>query len=97
MFWLQTVGRILAIFIGFGYYVYFTGKTGQTPGKKYMNIKVVKLDGVTPPGFTSAFLREVVGKTLSAVIFLLGYLWAIWDPQKQAWHDKIAGTLVVKV
>ena len=25
----------------------------------------------------------------------LGYLWAAWDPQKQGWHDKIAGTFVI--
>jgi len=27
---------------------------------------------------------------------VLGYLWVIWDPKKQAWHDKIAHTLVIK-
>jgi uncharacterized RDD family membrane protein YckC len=26
----------------------------------------------------------------------LGYFWAIWDKDNQAWHDKIAGTVVVK-
>jgi uncharacterized RDD family membrane protein YckC len=27
----------------------------------------------------------------------LGFLWIIWDPERQAWHDKIAGTVVVRV
>ena len=29
-------------------------------------------------------------------IFLLGYIWAFADTEKQAWHDKLAGTLVVE-
>ena len=27
----------------------------------------------------------------------LGYLWMLWDPQRQTWHDKAAGTYVVRV
>jgi uncharacterized RDD family membrane protein YckC len=30
-------------------------------------------------------------------VFGLGALWIIRDPERQAWHDKIAGTYVVKV
>jgi uncharacterized RDD family membrane protein YckC len=40
-------------------------------------------------------LRESFGKTLSGIFFGLGYLWALWDRDSQAWHDKIAGTLVI--
>jgi uncharacterized RDD family membrane protein YckC len=32
---------------------------------------------------------------VSAVVFLLGYLWMIWDSEKQTWHDKVAGSVVV--
>jgi uncharacterized RDD family membrane protein YckC len=41
-------------------------------------------------------VREVVGKMVSGFFFGLRYFWAIWDPDNQAWHDKIAGTLVVR-
>ena len=40
-------------------------------------------------------LRETVGKLVSALILLLGFLWILWDKDRQGWHDKIAGTLVV--
>jgi len=30
-------------------------------------------------------------------IFLLGYLWMLWDAQQQTWHDKLANTTVVPV
>jgi uncharacterized RDD family membrane protein YckC len=32
---------------------------------------------------------------VSAIVFMLGYLWVAFDPRKQAWHDKLAGTVVV--
>ena len=33
---------------------------------------------------------------MTALPLGLGYLWAIWDKQKQGWHDKMAGTVVVR-
>ena len=42
-------------------------------------------------------MREVVGKFISGLVLNLGYLWVIWDGQKQGWHDKIADTYVVRV
>ncbi len=78
------------------YYVYFTAK-GQTLGKKALKIRVVRVENGEAPGYLKAFLREVVGKMVSAMVFGLGYLWMLWDPKKQTWHDKIAGTVVVKV
>ncbi len=79
------------------YYVYFIGSKGQTVGKMAMKIKVVKEDDNSVPGYGSAFLREVIGKLLSSIVFSLGYFWMIWDVKKQGWHDKIAHTIVVKV
>jgi len=34
---------------------------------------------------------------VSWVVFLLGYLWMLWDSEKQCWHDKFAGDVVVPV
>jgi uncharacterized RDD family membrane protein YckC len=31
------------------------------------------------------------------VVFFLGFLWIIFDREKQGWHDKIAGTVVIKL
>ena len=69
---------------------------GQSPGKIAIGIKIVKMDG-TPIGFGTALLREVLGKIVSAIILLLGYIWILFDGKRQGWHDKIAGTYVVKV
>jgi len=78
----------------FGYFFLFTASRGQTPGKRLLKIKVIRLDGQKPDWLTS-LLRQSLGYTLSAVPCLLGYFWAGIDSQKQAWHDKLARTLVV--
>lgn len=91
-FAVQAVNLVLSA----AYYVYFIGKSGQTLGKKAMSIKVVRKDNQQVPGFMAALLRETIGKAVSAIVLGLGYLWAIWDKDKQAWHDKIAGTIVIK-
>lgn len=93
----KSIGSLIVFGIQIAYAIYFIGTKGQTPGKMAMKIKVVKEGTNEHPDFTKAFLREVVGKFVSSLVFALGYLWAIWDPKKQTWHDKMAGTIVVKV
>lgn len=86
----------ISMLAGFAYWIYFTGKSGQTLGKKMMKIKVIDAQSGLPPSFMNAFLREVIGKFVSNAVFSLGYLWMLWDDKKQTWHDKIAGTIVIK-
>lgn len=78
------------------YFWLFTGLKGQTPGKMIVRIKVVNARG-DAPGLAAAFLREIVGKTLSAIALLLGYIWIAFDKEKRGWHDIIASTRVVEV
>jgi len=60
-----------------------------------MGLKVVSADGggIISPG--TAVLRYV-GTFISGIALLLGYLWVIWDPKHEAWHDKMAATKVIK-
>lgn len=91
-----NVASIVSLIISISYYVVYQAKYGQTIGKKAMNIKVITYDGETPTMF-AFFLREVIGKTISAIILFIGYLMVIWDAKKQGLHDKIASTYVVYV
>jgi len=78
------------------YFTYFwsaAGK-GQTLGSRALNIRVVKTDG-SYLDYGGAFLR-FIGFIISCVVFFIGIIWAAFDAQKQGWHDKIAGTYVVK-
>jgi uncharacterized RDD family membrane protein YckC len=65
---------------------------GRTPGKALFGLRVVRADG-TPVRLGRAVVRAL-GYLLSAIL-LLGFLWVLVDPDRKAWHDRIAGTAVV--
>lgn len=66
-----------------------------TPGKKVLGISIVDANtGETPtPG---QCVGRYLAYFLSALPFGLGFLWAAFDKKKQAWHDKLAGTVTVR-
>jgi uncharacterized RDD family membrane protein YckC len=78
-----------------GYMILFTGLRGQTPGKMVMGLHVVR-PGRPVPGIGPALARELLGRPLSLLSLGLGYASASWDPRKQTWHDKLAGTYVIR-
>ncbi len=87
----------LLIVVSLVYMVYsivMIGHYGATLGKMAMGIKVVKTD-LSPVGYGWALVRETVGKWISGFICDLGYIWAGFDPRKQAWHDHLCNTLVI--
>jgi uncharacterized RDD family membrane protein YckC len=86
---------LMTIFISMFYFTYFHGAAGQTPGKMIFGLKVVQSTGEQMT-FGLAFLRWV-GYIISAVVFYLGFAWIAFDAKKQGWHDKIAGTVVIRV
>lgn len=87
---------ILSVIISVYYWVFYQRSQGQTLGKKAMGIKVVDLAGNKPTAMTF-FLREIIGKLVSSIILFIGYLMILWDGKKQGLHDKIAGTVVIRV
>ena len=68
---------------------------GRSPGMALMGIRIVREEDGGRPGFARVAVRYA-GYLLSAGFLLIGYAWAIFDSRKQAWHDKLAGTLVVR-
>jgi uncharacterized RDD family membrane protein YckC len=92
---LKTVGALLGAAIGIAYFVYFEGgRSGATLGKRAVGIRVVDFDTGSPIGYGRAFVRYI-GRFVSLVVVLLGYLWMLWDKEKQCWHDKFASDVVV--
>jgi uncharacterized RDD family membrane protein YckC len=86
------VGLILQILY---YGVLPTRWNGKTVGKSALNIRIVMEDG-SDITFGRMFLRNIVGYFISWFVLALGFLWIIWDEDKQGWHDKIASTMVVQ-
>ena len=80
----------------FVYYPFFEGKpAGQTLGKKAVGIRVVRKSNGGPLGYGLAIGR-LFARFADSFTLGLGLLWAAWDPEHQTFHDKIAGTLVVR-
>jgi uncharacterized RDD family membrane protein YckC len=66
----------------------------STIGGIICGLKVVRLDG-RPIDWPTAIVRAL-SCFLSLAVVGLGFLWIAIDSEKQAWHDKIAGTVVVR-
>lgn len=75
--------------------IYLCERDGQSFGKRFIGIRIVRVDG-SRPGYRTAVLRHLIGYPLSILCGGLGIWWALWDERQQGWHDKLAGTLVVK-
>ena len=75
-------------------FVVLAGSNGQSAGMRILGIYIVREDG-RPFTIKDAAMRHLVGYPLSTVAFFLGFLWMLWDPRQQGWHDKIARTIVV--
>jgi hypothetical protein len=96
--WLGGVSDDLGL--GFGWFaLYFTAFTvlgrGQTPGKRLLGIKVLRLDN-RPLGWWLAFER-FGGYAASFSTGLLGFAQVLWDRNRQALHDRAVGTVVVRL
>jgi uncharacterized RDD family membrane protein YckC len=89
------VGVAARLALSCAFYVGMVGACGQTLGKMAMAVRVTGPDG-QKPSFWRTTLRETLGKLISLPVFCLGFLWMLWDSEQQTWHDKLAGTHVVR-
>lgn len=93
----EGISTLISLVVNFGYFWFFTVKYGATLGKRFFGLRVVTVDGSESIDPVKGFLREVVGRFISGIVLSLGYLWILWDKERQGWHDKIAGTYVLQV
>ena len=75
--------------------IWFWVSKKATPGKMLLSLQVV--DAKTGNSLTvGQSLLRYIGYFVSAIPFCLGLIWVGFDSKKQGWHDKIAGTVVVR-
>src|SRR5438876_11239317 len=96
----STTGRSgIQTLLGIIYLTYFWSSSspwpGQTVGDKLLSLRVIRTDG-SDLTIVQALIR-CVGLFISFIVIFIGVIWVAFDPNKQGWHDKIAGTYVVKV
>jgi uncharacterized RDD family membrane protein YckC len=90
----------LGILVSYLYHVTFMHKSGQTPGKRFLKIKVVRAVDAAPMTTSIARKRWIAGILAPSFAPYFSYadaLWLLWDkPYRQCLHDKCAETVVVK-
>jgi uncharacterized RDD family membrane protein YckC len=96
----QTAANLIAGVVAFLYYVLQHGRWGQTPGKRVMSLRVVRADDGGPISYGQAAWRLLFAYLVSLATCGIGGLvdvaWILWDARRQALHDKVARTVVVK-
>jgi uncharacterized RDD family membrane protein YckC len=95
---LLTLAGVLSVVIDVAYFAYFWSSRGASIGMMPFGFKVRDVATGQYPTMGKAALRGIiwtleVGFT-TCIIGAIGWLWQLWDPKKQAIHDKIAGTIV---
>jgi uncharacterized RDD family membrane protein YckC len=85
----KHAGGLISYPVMIGYYLFFEGTFGATPGKMITKTRVVRFDGDKPR------FGQIVGRTLSRFVPFEPF--SFFSNNSQGWHDRWSGTRVVKV
>jgi uncharacterized RDD family membrane protein YckC len=91
---LIAIGGVVAVLWAVSYFVFFWTTTGQTPGDRVMGIRVQDATTGRPLRLGRAALR-LAGAVVSLLLLFAGYLLILVDARRRAFHDRLAGTVVV--
>ncbi|WP_215398155.1 RDD family protein [Rheinheimera oceanensis] len=75
--------------------VLFWIKKQATPGKLMLSAQIVDARTSNKPT-TSQYIYRYVGYFVATIPLGLGFIWVAFDKRKQGWHDKLAGTIVIR-
>lgn len=76
-------------------YAWWGSASGRSPGKQIVGIRVVREATNAAPGLLLGLAR--LGAYLVSLAPLgVGFFWPLWDRKRQAWHDKLTHTIVVR-
>ena len=78
------------------YYGHFYSTKAASPGKLLLGLEVYDVDGHTKLSYGRAFLRESLGKFISSVPLLMGYVIVLIREDRRALHDLLFDTRVIK-
>lgn len=103
---------VVVFLVGFVYFTVMHARWGQTLGKKALGIRLVKASDLSAVSWGQAIGRQAIVYVITAgtsalnllspvagflgLVGLLDNAWILWDDRRQALHDKVAGTVVVK-
>lgn len=90
----SLTGTAISFVISFSYVVLLNAN-GGTLGKRSLGMRLQNRETGENIGIGMAVVRYFVA-IASGLAIGIGYLWVLWDANKQTWHDKAAGSVVVK-
>ncbi len=76
------------------YQTFFVWYYGATPGKMMLKIRVISTIDLENPNIIYSLNRAII-RVISESLFYIGFLWALTNPKRETWHDKVAKTLVI--
>lgn len=82
--------------VGYIYYILFFRFGGQTPGKRLFRLRVIDLEGRPRLGWYQS-LERTHGYAASTLLAFLGFIQVLWDHQGLTMHDRLAGTMVIRL
>ncbi|MFN2141194.1 MAG: RDD family protein [Candidatus Promineifilaceae bacterium] len=93
----STIVLFIAIAFNFivigAYFILAWNWTGATVGDALFGLHVVSKRGERVSILHS--IMRLIGMYISVIVFLLGFIWALFDRRRQGWHDKLGGTFVL--
>jgi len=97
---LQAISGLINLIVDLAYFGYLWSSRGQSVGMMPFGFVVRDAQTGQFPSMGKSVLRGFIwsieaGLTV-CLVGAIGWLWMLWDPQRQAIHDKVAGTIVTK-
>lgn len=92
----NVADNLVGLLFSFAYFAGLWTLNGATYGQRWLGMKVLDAATLQPPRPGQAALRWL-GLLISFLVLCIGVIWVAFDPRKQGWMDKMAGTVVVRV
>ena len=92
----QTYSFVIGLGVSYFYYLFCYQWKRASLGKLALDLEVLVLKNGKAPSYLEVFLRETIGKPVSAFLLMIGYMIAIFRADGRGLHDLIAGTQVIR-
>ncbi|WP_459848995.1 RDD family protein [Campylobacter concisus] len=76
------------------YHAFFVWYYGASPGQMITKTMCINVEILDKPNLTQSLVRAIF-RIVSEACFYLGFAWALSNPARQTWQDKIAKTVVI--
>lgn|SRR5688572_14175887 len=92
---LSNAGWLVAMIVTVADLVLLPAVAGQSVGKMFAGIRIVRIDG-SPASVRSIVFRQTIGYITAVITFGLGFFFAAFSPSGRSLHDLISRTVVIR-